>query len=100
MSVSLRPQGSSGAVVRPGPGPASPLTDRQAEILAAVANGSTTAEIAASLWITPVAARTLVYNARLRLGARTRTHAVVLALAHGWLEAVEPPAGCGNYSPV
>jgi len=62
-------------------------------VLAAIAGGATTAEIASALWITPVAARTLVYSARQRLGARTRTHAVVIALTNGWLEgAAAAPA--------
>jgi DNA-binding CsgD family transcriptional regulator len=87
--------GAQRTLVRPELTPSSPLTTRQAEVLAAVANGATTVEIAAALWITPEAARTLVYSARIRLGARTRAHAVTLALAHGWLvrdEAAEATA--------
>lgn len=69
----------------------SPLTPQQAEVLAAIANGATTAQIAAALWISPVSVRTRLHNARLRLGTQTQTHAVALALAlaNGWLEVVE-----------
>ena len=69
--------------------PAPLLTARQREILAFVAGGYTTDEIAGELFISPDTAATHVRNAMQRLGARTRAHAVAVAMRAG--ELLEGP---------
>lgn len=71
--------------VRQGPmGPVS-LTKREAEVMGLVALGANTEEIAHRLAITQETARTHAKNAMTKLGARSRAHAVVLALSRGEL---------------
>ena len=60
-----------------------PLTRREAEVLALVARGNTTPEIADVLGIRPATVRTHVEHARDKLGATTRAEAVAKALATG-----------------
>ncbi|TMG69819.1 MAG: helix-turn-helix transcriptional regulator [Chloroflexi bacterium] len=64
------------------------LTDRQREILAAVAAGRTTKEIALELGITPASVNTHIRRARVTLGVPTRAAAAVLV----WGQAVTAPA--------
>ncbi len=62
-----------------------PLTPRQIECLTLVAAGKTSAEIGHAM---NIAARTVdayIADACHRLGVRNRTHAVVKAMAMGWL---------------
>jgi DNA-binding CsgD family transcriptional regulator len=54
------------------------LTERELAVLALVAEGLTTREIAARLSVTPPTVETLLASARRRLGARTRVEAVAL----------------------
>lgn len=71
--------------VRQGPmGPVS-LTKREAEVMGLVALGANTEEIAHRLAITQETARTHAKNAMNKLGARSRAHAVALALSKGEL---------------
>ena len=65
------------------PGPS--LTPRERDCLAFVAEGHRTAEIAHRLGIAETTAEFHIANARRRLGARTRDHAVALALRAGLL---------------
>jgi PAS domain S-box-containing protein len=58
------------------------LTARQREVLALVALGATTDDIANGLGISAETARSHVKNAMEKLGARNRAHAVALALRH------------------
>ena len=55
------------------------LTARELEILAAVREGLTNAEIAARLVVSPATVRTHLANASAKLGAHTRSEAVALA---------------------
>jgi len=64
-------------------GPA--LTPRELEVLELVAEGLTNGEVADRLVIGTETVRTHVANAIGKLGARDRTHAVVLAWTHGLL---------------
>src|SRR5687768_17309390 len=55
------------------------VTPRELEVLELVAEGHTTAEIARTLWITEDTVRTHIKRLMVRLGARTRAHAVGIA---------------------
>jgi len=59
------------------------LTEREREVLTALALGETGVEIAARLFIAPDTVRRHVANARRKLGARTRAHAVAVAIRRG-----------------
>jgi PAS domain S-box-containing protein len=61
------------------------LTRREAEVMGLVALGATTEEIADRLAITQETARSHAKNAMHKLGARSRAHAVALALSRGEL---------------
>jgi DNA-binding CsgD family transcriptional regulator len=66
------------------------LTTREVEVLALVADGYSTKEIARELWITEETVRTHVRRVLERLGARTRAHAVAIAYRDGlWLDSRE-----------
>jgi PAS domain S-box-containing protein len=60
-----------------------PISGREREVLELVAEGKTSAEIAAALHLSPETVRTHLGNARTKLGARNRPHAVALALEQG-----------------
>jgi len=59
------------------------LTPREREVLALIACGYTTSEIANALWITEDTVRTHVKRLLARLPARTRAHAVAIAFREG-----------------
>ena len=65
---------------------ASVLSGREREILARVAQGQDGPEIAADLVVSPATVRTHVGNAIRKLGARSRAHAVAIALRSGVLD--------------
>jgi DNA-binding NarL/FixJ family response regulator len=69
----------------PGPDPAAliELTNREREAVTLVARGLTNAQIAASMVITPVTAKTHVNRAMTKLGARDRAQLVILAYESG-----------------
>jgi DNA-binding NarL/FixJ family response regulator len=62
-----------------------PLTPRETEVLALVADGLSYEEIGGRLGIGNETARTHLKKACIRLGAVTRTHAVAKALRLGWI---------------
>ena len=64
------------------PGGRVPLTKREREILGALAEGMSGAQIAEQLVLSPETVRTHVRNAMSKLGASTRSQAVALALQH------------------
>ncbi|MFJ1899177.1 MULTISPECIES: response regulator [unclassified Streptomyces] len=64
---------------------ASPLTDREREVLRAAADGSTNAEIAAVLHLSQGTVRNYLSTAIQKLAARNRAEAVRLAREKGWL---------------
>ena len=71
-----RPANADGSRVRRPSG-------REREILALLAQGSTDAQIAEMLELSPATVQTHVRNAKAKLGARTRAQAVALALVGG-----------------
>jgi two-component system response regulator DesR len=62
-----------------------PLSSREREILAASAEGLSTAEIATRLWLSEGTVRNRVSEILGKLGARNRAEAVQLARDNGWL---------------
>jgi DNA-binding CsgD family transcriptional regulator len=70
-----------------GAGPAhSRITPREREVITLLALGLTGEEIARKLVISPETVRIHVRNARRRLGARTRAHAIALAIQSEQIE--------------
>jgi two-component system response regulator DesR len=64
---------------------ADPLTDRERELLRAVADGATNAEIAVRLFLAEGTVRNYLSSAMAKLGARNRVEAARTAQARGWL---------------
>jgi DNA-binding NarL/FixJ family response regulator len=69
------------------------LTIRQLEILQAIADGKSTAEIARSLSITPMTVRSHIKTILVRLGVHTRLQAVTLAIRGGLIREPSERAG-------
>jgi DNA-binding CsgD family transcriptional regulator len=67
--------------------PDSPLTKRQQEVLELLAQGASTAQIAAALTVTEVTVRNHVRQVLTRLGVRSRLGAVAAARERGLLRA-------------
>lgn len=65
---------------------ASPLSNRQLDVLRLVAVGANASEMAAELSISEATIRTHVKNILERLGAHNRAHAVALAMKQGLLD--------------
>ncbi|MGA5275211.1 response regulator transcription factor [Streptomyces cellulosae] len=64
---------------------ANPLTDREHEVLRAAADGSTNADLATTLHLSPGTVRNYLSTAIQKLAARNRTEAVRIARDKGWL---------------
>ncbi|MEV4431701.1 response regulator transcription factor [Streptomyces sp. NPDC049555] len=64
---------------------ANPLTDRERAVLAASADGSTNAELAKGLHLSPGTVRNYLSTAIQKTGARNRAEAVRIARDKGWL---------------
>ena len=84
--------GAGPAAVAAGPpdrlrGRTARLSGQELSVLRALAQGSSTEEIAERLVVSPHTVRTHVKNGMRKLGARTRAHAVAIALSDG---AIEP----------
>lgn len=62
------------------------LTTRQRAVLTGLATGDSVEEIARELNLSPDTVRVHIRNARMRLGARSRSHAVVIALQRGCID--------------
>jgi DNA-binding CsgD family transcriptional regulator len=69
------------------------LTPREREVLALIACGYSTSEIARVLWITEDTVRTHVKRLLARLPARTRAHAVAIAFREGLWKKEGPEEG-------
>ena len=87
LTEAIRQLASGNKVIDPGPASGVPcqLTSREAEALKAAAQGSTTAEIAASLFLTAGTVRNYLSRAIAKTGARNRVGAIRIAEESGWL---------------
>jgi DNA-binding NarL/FixJ family response regulator len=73
---------------------AAQLTEREAEVLRALAEGLSNTEIAARIWVSPETVKTHVKNILAKLEVRDRTQAVVWAYRTGFAETtVSEPRG-------
>ncbi|MBW8766735.1 MAG: response regulator transcription factor, partial [Geodermatophilales bacterium] len=66
---------------------AAQLTEREAEVLRALAEGLSNTEIAARIWVSPETVKTHVKSILTKLEVRDRTQAVVWAYRTGFAEA-------------
>jgi two-component system response regulator DesR len=64
---------------------ANPLTEREADVLRAAADGGTTAEIGRALFLSPATVRNYLSNAISKLDARNRIDAIRIARQSGWI---------------
>lgn len=62
------------------------LTGREIEVLQLLSKGYSGVETAKQLWLSPETVRTHIRNAMSKLGAKTRVHAIVLAMISGQLD--------------
>lgn len=67
------------------------LSGKERSVMRELARGSNTDEIAAALHVSPHTVRTHIKNGMRKLEARTRAHAVAIALSEGAID-FEPPA--------
>jgi DNA-binding CsgD family transcriptional regulator len=74
------------------------ITARERQVLALVADGHSTAEIARALWITEDTVRTHVKRMMVRLEARTRAHLVAIAFREGLWAGPARENGGGDVS--
>jgi DNA-binding CsgD family transcriptional regulator len=59
------------------------LTTRERDVLALLADGRTTREVAAALCVSPHTVRSRIKSSLHKLGARTREHAIAIAIREG-----------------
>ncbi len=64
------------------------LSERELSVLAGLARGEATEEIAQHMYLSPHTVRSHVKAAMRKLDARTRTHAVAIVMTAGKIEAV------------
>lgn len=62
-----------------------PLTEREADVLRAAAEGLSTEDIAATLFLSPATVRNYLSNAISKLDARNRIEAISIAKRAGWI---------------
>jgi DNA-binding NarL/FixJ family response regulator len=82
----VEPESAAGAPTPPSPAAAAALdvlTPREREVVALVGSGLTNDEIAESLFVSPLTAKTHVNRAMMKLGARDRAQLVVVAYESG-----------------
>ena len=80
---------AGGVTPRRRTGPAG-LTPREVEVLALIARGASTRQVARRLGISPKTAGTHVERIYLKTGATTRSTATLFAVHHGLLDSLEP----------
>ena len=68
--------------------PSCPLTERENQCLRQLAEGERPQRIAASLGIAPITVEFHIRNARRKLQAKTREHAVAIAISQGFLAKI------------
>lgn len=62
------------------------LSDRECEVLERIARGHSIDDISADLFLSPHTVRTHIKNILRKMGARTRAHAVALAISEGLID--------------
>ena len=62
------------------------LSDREREVLEQIACGHSIDEISADLFLSPHTVRTHIKNILRKMGARTRAHAVAIAMSEGLID--------------
>ena len=62
---------------------AAQLSRREREVMALIAHGAQSADMAVSLFLSPETVKTHVHHAMVKLGAHTRAHAVAIAMVTG-----------------
>jgi DNA-binding NarL/FixJ family response regulator len=72
------------------------LSDRELEVLAALARGASPAEVAAEFSISLYTVRTHLKNILVKMGARSKLEAVVVALREGRISLDLPDTGGGS----
>ena len=78
--------------------PWAPLTERQREVLVHVARGMTNREIGTAMGISERTVRNHMRAILRRLSSPDRTHAVVVAIGHGWIAIpIEAREGSGSF---
>ncbi|MDQ3723490.1 MAG: helix-turn-helix transcriptional regulator [Actinomycetota bacterium] len=75
-----------------------PLTKREREIMMLAASGSQNAEMAQRLVLAPETIKSHIQNAMSKLGARTRAHAVAIALVSGQIDWSDDPPPLDRFS--
>ncbi|HEX8074420.1 MAG TPA: helix-turn-helix transcriptional regulator [Thermoleophilaceae bacterium] len=59
------------------------LTQRERDVLALVADGCTTTEVAEALYVSPHTVRSRIKSSLKKLGAHTRAHAIAIVIREG-----------------
>lgn len=67
------------------PQPYSPLSEREYEVLALLAEGHNNTEIARQLYVSPNTVKTHVRGILNKLGVKNRMQAAILAVRYGWI---------------
>ena len=75
--------GRLGASLLAGHTPATPLSERESQVLQHLAHGLTTENVGKELFLSPATVRSYAENAMRKLGAHNRVHAVAIALRLG-----------------
>ncbi|MGW0574801.1 response regulator transcription factor [Streptomyces sp. NPDC002920] len=91
------------AIAKHRPVPECPITEREAEFLAYMADGLTYEQVAATVSRSSNSVRATYANAFAKLGARCGAQAVAIALHYGWLpnlELPDVPARCAPKGPL
>jgi DNA-binding NarL/FixJ family response regulator len=76
-----------------------PLTSRELEVLALVANGLRNREIGESLGISEQTVKNHLSGLMHKLGVSSRTRAVTYAVRQGWLDVLDRPTASVTFSP-
>jgi DNA-binding CsgD family transcriptional regulator len=62
------------------------LSDRECEVLEHIARGQSIEDISATLFLSPHTVRTHIKNILRKMGARTRAHAVAMAISEEMID--------------